>query len=64
MISYQTAYLKANYPVEFIIASINLEIDNSEKINNFLQMAKDHNIKILPADINESQALFDIEVIK
>ena len=63
MISYQTAYLKANYPVEFIIASINLEIDNSEKINNFLQMAKDHNIKILPADINKSKALFDLEII-
>jgi DNA polymerase-3 subunit alpha len=63
MISYQTAYLKANYPVEFIVSSINLEIDNSEKINNFLQMAKDHNIQILPADINESKALFDIEVI-
>jgi DNA polymerase-3 subunit alpha len=63
MISYQTAYLKANYPVEFIIASINLEIDNSEKINNFLQMAKDHNIKILPVDINKSKALFDLEII-
>ena len=63
MISYQTAYLKANYPVEFIVASINLEIDNSEKINNFLQMAKDHSINILPADINDSKALFDIEII-
>lgn len=63
MISYQTAYLKANYPVEFIVASINLEIDNSEKINNFLQMAKDHDIKIMPADINDSKALFDIEIL-
>ena len=63
MISYQTAYLKANYPVEFTVASINLEIDNSEKINNFLQMAKDHGINILPADINNSKALFDIEII-
>jgi DNA polymerase-3 subunit alpha len=63
MISYQTAYLKANYPVEFIVASVNLEVDNSEKINNFLQMAKDHGIKILPVDINESKALFDIETI-
>ena len=63
MISYQTAYLKANYPVEFIVASVNLEVDNSEKINNFLQMAKDHGIKILPVDINESKALFDIEIL-
>ena len=63
LISYQTAYLKANFPVEFLVASMNLEIDNTDKINVFLQVAKDHGIKILPADINKSKALFDIEVI-
>lgn len=61
LISYQTAYLKANFPVEFLTASINLEIDNSDKINIFLQEAKDHGIKILPADVNESAALFTVE---
>ncbi len=63
LISYQTAYLKANYPVEFLTASMNLDIDNSDKINVFLQVAKDHGIKILPVDVNKSKALFDIETI-
>ena len=61
MISYQTAYLKAHYPVEFITASANLDIDNSDKINIFLRVAKDHGIEILPPDINNSEALFSVE---
>ncbi len=64
LISYQTAYLKANFPVEFLTASINLEIDNSDKINIFLQVAKDHGIKILPPDINKSGAWFEVEKIE
>ncbi len=63
LISYQTAYLKAHYPVEFITASINLEIDNTDKINIFLQVAKDHGIQILPPDVNASEAYFSIERI-
>ena len=63
LISYQTAYLKAHFPVEFLCASLNLEIDNSDKINIFLQVAKDHGIKILPPDVNQSDALFEVEVV-
>jgi len=63
LISYQTAYLKANFPVEFLVASINLEIDNTDKINVFLQVAKSHGIKILPPNLNESEAYFSIEPI-
>jgi DNA polymerase-3 subunit alpha len=63
LISYQTAYLKAHYPVEFITASINLEIDNTDKINIFLQLAKDHGIEVLSPDINASHAYFSIERI-
>ncbi|MFT7088211.1 MAG: DNA polymerase-3 subunit alpha [Rickettsiales bacterium] len=63
LISYQTAYLKANFPVEFLTASINLEIDNSDKINIFLQVAKDHDIKILPPDINQSSTMFKVEIV-
>ncbi len=61
LISYQTAYLKAHFPVEFITASANLEIDNTDKINIFLSLAKSCGIKILPPDINRSQAYFSIE---
>jgi DNA polymerase-3 subunit alpha len=62
LISYQTAFLKSNFPVEFLIASMNLELDNSDKINIFLQVAKDHGIKILPADVNKSEAIFTTEI--
>ncbi len=64
MISYQTAYLKAHFLPEFLTASINLEIDNTDKINIFLQVANQHKIPILPPNINHSQADFSIEIIK
>ncbi len=63
MISYQTAYLKAHFLPEFLTASINLEIDNTDKINIFLQVAKSHNIAVLSPDINSSEAYFSIEKI-
>ncbi len=62
-ISYQTAYLKAHFPEEFLIASANLDIDNADKINVFLQVAKSHGIKVLPPDLNKSEALFSIEKV-
>ncbi|MFI4983982.1 MAG: DNA polymerase III subunit alpha [Rickettsiales bacterium] len=61
MISYQTAYLKTHYPVEFLVASINLEIADTDKINLFLSEAKRLGIVILPPDINYSYGLFTIE---
>ncbi|NBX52996.1 MAG: DNA polymerase III subunit alpha [Proteobacteria bacterium] len=64
MISYQTAYLKAHFLPEFLTASINLEIDNTDKINIFLQVAKSHKIPVLPPDINKSHADFSIEIIQ
>jgi DNA polymerase-3 subunit alpha len=63
LISYQTAYLKAHFLPEFLTASINLEIDNTDKINIFLQVAKSHKIPVLPPDINKSEAVFSIERI-
>lgn len=58
MISYQTAYLKANYLVEFLAASMNLEINDTDKINIFCQDVKEHNIPLLLPDINKSHSLF------
>ncbi|GAB4162332.1 MAG: DNA polymerase III subunit alpha [Rickettsiaceae bacterium] len=60
VISYQTAYLKANYPAEFLVACLNLDIDNSDKINVFLQDAKNFAIEVASPDINSSQGLFSI----
>ncbi len=61
LIGYQTAYLKANFPVEFITATLNLELNDTDKINLFIQEAKKQNITILPPDINKSVALFTVE---
>jgi DNA polymerase III subunit alpha len=64
VISYQTAYLKANFPTEFLVACLNLEMDNSDKINIFLQEAKTFGIEIISPDINHSQAKFSIDIIE
>ncbi|MCE3231983.1 MAG: dnaE [Rickettsiaceae bacterium] len=61
LISYQTAYLKAHYPVEFLAASMNLEIQDTDKINTFRQEAIEQGVKILSPDINKSGAYFKPE---
>jgi DNA polymerase III subunit alpha len=61
IISYQTAYLKANFPLEFYTAHFNLELDDTDKIFVFQQDAKNMGIKILPPDINKSESTFSIE---
>ncbi|MEK6732281.1 MAG: DNA polymerase III subunit alpha [Candidatus Omnitrophota bacterium] len=58
MISYRTAYLKANYPVEFMTALLTSEKDNMDKIVEYIDEAERMGIKILPPDINESYANF------
>ena len=64
VISYQTAYLKANFPAEFLVACLNLEMDNSDKINIFVQEAKIFGIDVISPDINRSQGKFSIDVIE
>ena len=61
VISYQTAYLKANYPAEFLVACLNLELNNHDKINLFLQEAKDNGIKIIAPNINISEGYFSVK---
>lgn len=59
-ISYQTAYLKANFPAEFLSVCLNLEMDNSDKINLFIQEARNLKIGIVAPDINLSSNTFSI----
>ncbi|MDD9331265.1 MAG: DNA polymerase III subunit alpha [Wolbachia sp.] len=61
IISYQTAYLKANYPLEFFTALMNLNIDDRDKLNLFYHAAKFSGVTVLPPDINKSLAEFSIE---
>src|SRR3989442_1264377 len=58
VISYQTAYLKAHYPVEFMAGLLSNEINNTEKISVFVGECKRMRISILPPDINKSGLKF------
>jgi DNA polymerase III subunit alpha len=61
VISYQTAYLKAHYPVEFMAGLLSNEINNTEKISVFVGECKRMGISILPPDINKSGLKFTPE---
>src|SRR5437868_11311 len=62
LISYQTAYLKANYPVEFMAALLSNEINNTDKISTFVGECKRMGIPILPPDVNRSGLKFSPEM--
>lgn len=60
MISYQTAYLKAHYPPEFMAALLTSEKDNRDKIIKHINGCKERGISVLPPDINESLSDFTV----
>ncbi len=60
LIAYQTAYLKANYPAEFMACLISLESSDADKMAFYLQEAKSRGLTILPPDINASLIHFDV----
>lgn len=60
MISYRTAYLKANFPVEFMTALLTSERDNTDKVALYINEAMRMGIKILPPDVNESFSNFTV----
>ena len=60
MVAYQTAYMKANYPVEFMAALLTAEASDSDKISQAVAECKRMDIKVLPPDINESNIGFSI----
>jgi DNA polymerase-3 subunit alpha len=61
LIAYQTAYLKANYPVEFFAASMTLDINNTDKLALYQQELERQNIALLPPDINRSEVEFAVD---
>src|SRR5437660_1469542 len=63
VISYQTAYLKAHYPVEFMAGLLSNEINNTEKISVFVGECKRMGVFILPPDINKSGLKFMPETV-
>ncbi len=58
LIAYQTAYLKANDPTEFIAASMTLDMGNADKLNGFAQEARRLGLRIEPPSINRSEVGF------
>ena len=63
LISYQTAYLKANYPVEFMAGLLSNEINNTDKISVLVAECKRMGITILPPDMNRSGLKFTPESV-
>ncbi len=64
LIAFQTAYLKANYPVQFFIGLMALDSGNTEKLNLYKQDAERMGIRTLPPDINASEANFCVEKLE
>jgi DNA polymerase III subunit alpha len=58
LIAYQTAYLKANYPTEFVAASMTLDMGNADKLNSFAQEARRLGIPLEPPSLNRSEVGF------
>ena len=61
LIGYRTAYLKANYPVEFMTALLSSEKDNTDKVVEYVKECGALGIKVLAPDVNHSMAQFTVE---
>ncbi len=60
LISYQTAYLKAHYPAQFMAALLSCDMNNTDKVVVYINECKEHEIEVLPPDINESNRDFAV----
>jgi DNA polymerase-3 subunit alpha len=60
LVSYHTAYMKAHYPVEFIAASMTLDLNNTDKLSEFRAEAQRLGIKVEPPSINRSGPTFEV----
>ncbi len=60
VVSYQTAFLKYYYPVEFMAALMTSVIDKSAKVSEYIQVCRQMGISVLPPDINEGLASFSV----
>lgn len=58
LVAYQTAWLKANYPSEFMAAVLSADMDNTDKIVTLIDECRDMNLEILPPDVNRSAYRF------
>jgi DNA polymerase-3 subunit alpha len=61
LLAYQTAYLKANHPVEFFAAAMTMECDNQEKLAAYRNEIRQRGIPLYPPDVNASRSRFIVE---
>jgi DNA polymerase-3 subunit alpha len=61
LVAYQTAYLKANYPQEFMAALLSSVMGTNEKIGSYIETCRQMGIDVLPPDINASQSSFSVD---
>jgi DNA polymerase III subunit alpha len=61
LVAYQTAYMKANHPVEFLAASMTLDMGNTDKLSEFRDEAKRLGVNVEPPSVNRSGVAFDVE---
>jgi DNA polymerase-3 subunit alpha len=61
LVAYQTAYMKANYPVEFLAASMTYDMANTDKLSEFRAEAERLGVKVEPPSVNRSDEDFDVE---
>ena len=60
LISFQTGYLKTHFQVEFMAALMTSEMDNTDNVLKFMSECRDHDIEVLPPDINTSGVTFTV----
>ena len=60
LVSYQTAYLKAHFPSQFMAALLSCDMTNTDKVVLYISECRDHDIQVLPPDINESMKDFSV----
>ena len=61
LVAYQTAYMKANFPVEFLAATMTLDMNNTDKLSEFRAEAERLGIKVDPPSVNRSSVAFEVD---
>jgi DNA polymerase-3 subunit alpha len=61
LVAYQTAYLKANYPVEFMAALLTSEMDKTDKIVQYMEESRAMGLRVEPPDVNRGRAQFTVD---
>ncbi len=61
LLAYQTAYLKAHYPAQFMAALLSCDVDNSDKVVKYIQECRQMQLDVLPPDINASYRDFTVD---